>query len=77
MLGTARRYEMGGGVTPLGVLYLRGYAYLAAEQNKEAAKEFQRIVEHPGIVLDSSIGPLAHLRMGRALAAGGEKALAA
>jgi hypothetical protein len=45
----------------LSVLYLRGYALLAAGQPKEAAAEFQRILDHPGIVLNSLVGSLAHL----------------
>jgi serine/threonine protein kinase len=63
-------------IAPMGVLYLRGYALLAAGQAKEAAAEFQRILDRPGIVLNSPLGPLAHLGLGRALAAGGERAKA-
>jgi len=77
MLGRAQSYEMGiptPHIAALAVLYLRGYAYLGAGQNKEAAREFQRILERPGIVLNSATGPLAHLGLGRALAAGGETA---
>jgi eukaryotic-like serine/threonine-protein kinase len=58
---------------PLGPIYFRGYAYLAAGQNREAAAEFQRILDNRGITLNSPIGSLAHLGLGRALAAAGEK----
>ena len=78
-LRQAQSYEMGTPtpfIAPMGVLYLRGYAFLAAGQSKEAAAEFQRIVDHPGIVQNSPIGSLAHLGLGRALVAGGEKAKA-
>jgi eukaryotic-like serine/threonine-protein kinase len=61
---------------PLFVLYLRGYALLAADRFKDSAAEFQRIIDLPGIVLNSPIGPLAHLGLGRALVAGGEAAKA-
>jgi serine/threonine protein kinase len=75
----AQGYEFGQatpGLAPLRVLYLRGYALLGAGQGKEAAAEFQRILDRPGIVLNSPIGPLAHLGLGRAIAAGGEPAKA-
>ena len=47
-------------------------ALLGAHQNKEAAGEFQRILDRPGIVVNSPIASLAHLALGRALAAAGE-----
>ena len=46
--------------------YVRGEAYLAAHQGSEAAAEFQRILDHPGIVLSDPIGALAHLDLARA-----------
>jgi class 3 adenylate cyclase/tetratricopeptide (TPR) repeat protein len=49
-------------------LYLRGEAYLAAHQGALAAAEFQRILDHPGVVLNEPIGALAHLGLGRAYA---------
>lgn len=60
-------------VAPLLVFYLRGYAYLAAGKNKESAAEFQGILDRPGIALNSPNAPLAHLGLGRALAAAGEQ----
>jgi hypothetical protein len=74
-LRAAQRYELGLpplGVAPLAVLYLRGYALLGAHQNKEAAAEFQRILDHPGIVVNSPIASLAHLGLGR-VACGGSR----
>jgi Tfp pilus assembly protein PilF len=53
-------------------IYFRGYAYLAAGQNQDAAKEFQRVLDHPGIVQNSLIGPLARLGLARATAAAGD-----
>jgi len=61
-------------VAPLSVLYLRGYALLKGGQAKEAAAEFQRILDRPGIVLNSPIASLAHLGLGRALAASSNSA---
>jgi len=41
--------------------YIRGEAYLAAGQGKEAATEFQKILDHSGIVWNCWTGALAHL----------------
>jgi tetratricopeptide (TPR) repeat protein/predicted Ser/Thr protein kinase len=63
----------------LGALYpafLRGKAYLAAHQGTEAAAEFQKILDHPGIVLNFPWGALAHLQIGRAYALQGDTAKA-
>jgi hypothetical protein len=49
-------------------VYVRGEAYLAAHQGREAATEFQKILDHRGIVLNEPIGALAHLQLGRAYA---------
>ena len=46
--------------------YVRGEAYLAAGQGREAAIEFQKILDHRGIVLSDPIGALAHLQLARA-----------
>jgi eukaryotic-like serine/threonine-protein kinase len=49
-------------------VYVRGQAYLAAHQGAEAAAEFQKILDHRGLVANDPIGALAHLQLGRALA---------
>jgi eukaryotic-like serine/threonine-protein kinase len=46
--------------------YIRGEAYLAAGQGKEAAGEFQKILDHGGIVWNCWTGALAHLGVARA-----------
>lgn len=56
--------------------YVRGLAYLAAHQGAEAAGEFQKILDHRGVVLCDPIGALAHLQLGRAYALMGDKAKA-
>jgi hypothetical protein len=60
-------------------VYVRGEAYLAAHQGSQAAAEFQKILDHRGIVLNEPIGALAHLGLARAGALQGdtEKAQAA
>jgi serine/threonine protein kinase len=57
-------------------VYVRGEAYLAAHQGSEAAAEFQKILDHRGIVLNEPIGALAHLQIGRAYAMQGDTAKA-
>jgi tetratricopeptide (TPR) repeat protein len=57
-------------------VYLRGQAYLLARQGKEAAVEFQKIVDHRGIVLNFPLGALAHVGLGRAYALQGDVAKA-
>ena len=56
--------------------YVRGLAYLAAHQGVEAAGEFQKILDHRGLVISDPIGALAHLQLGRAYALSGDKAKA-
>jgi eukaryotic-like serine/threonine-protein kinase len=46
--------------------YIRGHAYLAAGQGKEAAAEFQKILDHSGIVWNCWTGALAQLGVARA-----------
>jgi eukaryotic-like serine/threonine-protein kinase len=53
---------------------VRGEAYLAAHNGTEAAAEFQRIIDHRGIVLNGPIGALAHLGLARAFALQGDAA---
>jgi len=57
-------------------VYVRGEGYLAAHQGKEAAAEFQKILNHRGIVLNEPIGALAHLQLGRAYVLQGDAAKA-
>jgi eukaryotic-like serine/threonine-protein kinase len=83
LLEPAVRYEMGTprvsgniGIGALYPIYVRGEAYLAEHQGAKAAAEFQRILDHRGIVLSDPIGVLARLQMGRALVFSGDKAKA-
>jgi serine/threonine protein kinase/tetratricopeptide (TPR) repeat protein len=72
MPGTAFFAKFGG----LYPAYVRGQAYLEAGRPKEAATEFQRVLDHRGIVLGDPIGALAHLQLGRAVGISGNKAKA-
>jgi tetratricopeptide (TPR) repeat protein len=68
MPGTAF-FGMFGGLYPA---YVRGEAYLAAGRGQEAATEFQKVLNHRGIVLADPIGALAHLQLGRAYGVSGD-----
>ena len=53
-------------------VYIRGQAYLAAGKGSEAAAEFQKILDHNGIVWNCWTGALAHLGLARAYALAGD-----
>ncbi len=57
-------------------VYLRGEAGLAAKQDAAAVTEFQKILDHAGVVGNEPIGALAHLGLGRAYAISGDTAKA-
>jgi eukaryotic-like serine/threonine-protein kinase len=57
-------------------VYLRGQAYLAAKQGTEASVEFEKILDHPGLVQNEPIGALAYLGLARAHVLSGELAKA-
>jgi len=68
-------YELGtfGFLNPI---YTRGQAYLVQRNGSAAAAEFQKIIDHPGIVWAVPLGALAHLQLGRAYALQGDTAKA-
>jgi serine/threonine protein kinase/tetratricopeptide (TPR) repeat protein len=53
--------------------YFRGEAFIAARRYAEAAAEFQKILDHRGLVGADPIGALAHLQLGRVYALSGEQ----
>ena len=57
-------------------VYVRGLAYLQVGDGKNAAIEFQRMLDHSGLLQDSIMGPLARLQLGRAQVMMGDKAAA-
>jgi len=80
ILKSAAPYELGQS-QPFNVgmmypVYLRGQSYLLARQGKEAAEEFQKIIDYRGIVLNFPLGALAHLGLARAYALQGDTAKA-
>jgi tetratricopeptide (TPR) repeat protein len=62
-------HSMGG----LHSAYVRGEAFLAEKGYAEAVAEFQKILDHRGLVGADPIGALAHLQLGRAFALSGDK----
>jgi eukaryotic-like serine/threonine-protein kinase len=83
LLKAAIRCEMGtpnstlnGNFGVLYPVYARGQVYLAANQGAKAATEFQKIVDHPGLILNDPVGAVARLQLGRALAMSGDRAKA-
>jgi outer membrane protein assembly factor BamD (BamD/ComL family) len=57
-------------------LYVRAEASRAAKNGRQAAAEYQKILDHRGVVLYEPIGALAHLGLARAYALQGETAKA-
>ncbi len=76
LLQPASPYELGlistsymGSLYPV---YLRGQAYLLLHRGKEAAAEFQKFLDHRGIVFNFPLGGLAPLGLARAYATAGD-----
>jgi tetratricopeptide (TPR) repeat protein len=71
-LRAAAAYELGQppqmGPATLYPVYVRGEAYFRLGQAVQAASEFQKLLDHPGCVMNFPLGALAHLQLGRAYA---------
>jgi serine/threonine protein kinase/tetratricopeptide (TPR) repeat protein len=72
-LQSASAYELGEGIGSLNFscilpAYIRGEAYLATKQGAAAASEFQKLLDHRGLVANCWTGGLAHVGLGRAYA---------
>ena len=78
-LEPALPYELGGpppGTSTMYPAYVRGLAYLAQKNGPAAAAEFQKFLDHPGIVQNFLLGSLAHLQLARAYVVSGDTAKA-
>ena len=53
-------------------VYVRGLAHLAAHHGVDAAVEFQKILDHRGLVLGDPVDAMARLQLARALASAGD-----
>ncbi|MGA9447334.1 MAG: protein kinase [Candidatus Sulfotelmatobacter sp.] len=76
-LEPALPYELGSpppeAIGTLHPAYLRGLAYLDEKNGTAAASEFQKFLDHPGVVQNFLLGSLAHLQLGRAYAISGDQ----
>jgi tetratricopeptide (TPR) repeat protein len=77
LLRVASEYELGEPVQwpshgTLYPVYVRGEAYLRAGDAAQAATEFQKIIDHRGVVANFPLGVLARLHLGRAYKLGGD-----
>ncbi|MBX3701191.1 MAG: protein kinase [Dokdonella sp.] len=83
ILRSASAYQLGvtrsslSAWTALYPVYVRGEAYLAAGEGREAAAQFQLILDHPGIALNHSVAAMARLQLARALALAADRRAAA
>jgi eukaryotic-like serine/threonine-protein kinase len=79
-LEAAAPYELGQPAQlQLGTIYpayIRGQAHLMARNGPAAAAEFQKFLDHRGIVINFPLGALAHLGLARAYAISGDTAKA-
>ncbi len=79
LLEEASDYEMGApppapqSMATLYPVYVRGEAYLKTGQGREAAVEFQKLIDYRRVVQNFILGALAHLQLGRAKAMSGDK----
>lgn len=73
--GTA--YYSGPSFGALYPVYTRGLAYSRLGRYREAAQEFQKILDQPGITMNDPVGPMARLQLARALSASGDRARSA
>jgi eukaryotic-like serine/threonine-protein kinase len=75
-LAPAATYELGNAPETLNFAlypaYLRGKAYLTAHQGPAAAAEFEKILDHTGVVVNEPIGAFARLGLAEALALQGD-----
>jgi eukaryotic-like serine/threonine-protein kinase len=76
LLEVTAPYESGTWDGRMYPVYLRGEAYLQLGRGQQAAAEFQKVLDHRGVVLNFVIAPLARLQLARAAASSGDAASA-
>ena len=77
LLSMSSEYELGMPVQwpshgTLYPVYVRGEAYLRTGDGVQAVTEFQKMIDHRGIVSNFPLGALAHLQLGRAYKLAGD-----
>ncbi len=75
LLENTTPYELGSGPKAANLLpaYVRALAFLRAQQGAQAAAEFQKILDHRGVVVGMPLYSLARLGLARAYALSGDK----
>jgi eukaryotic-like serine/threonine-protein kinase len=58
------------------MVYVLGNAYLAAHRGREASDEFQKILQHPGVLCNDLLFTVSRLGLARAYAMQGDTAMA-
>jgi eukaryotic-like serine/threonine-protein kinase len=80
LLQPASAYELGQPLqfqlSTLYPVFVRGQAFLKQGLGAQAAVEFQKIIDHPGLTVNFPLGSLAHLELGRARTLSGDRASA-
>jgi len=68
LLRSSEKYDLAypNGFNSLYPVYIRGLALLQLGEGRDAAAEFQKMLDHPGIVQDEVTGALSHLQLARA-----------
>ncbi len=74
LLQATTPYEFSGAGTDS--IYIRGQAYLMLHDGSAASAEFQKIIDHRGVVGNDPVGALAHLGLARSYAIQGDTAKA-
>ncbi len=75
LIESMRQYDLGI-IIGVGSKFARGHLYLEQRMGKEAAAEFQAIIDHPGVDAFSPCHTLAHLGLARAASISGDTAAA-
>ena len=80
LLRVAKPYELSASSPiPLGPIYFRAQAYVTLHDGSAALSEFQKILDHPGVMARNAspaVGPLVRLGLARAFALQGDAAKA-
>jgi eukaryotic-like serine/threonine-protein kinase len=62
--------QIGGSLYPI---YVRGQAFLDARRGPDAVAEFQKVIDHRGVLQNFLLGALVHLQIGRAYELSGDR----
>ena len=72
LLRTTEQYELADTRLPLLPAFVRGEAYLRAGNGRAAAAEFHKLLDHPGLLANNTLGALARVELARAFVMTGD-----